>query len=407
MDVPPHVETLLSELSPQVLGVLARGGARFDLAEDAVQEALVVAAERWTRNGVPERPFGWLLQTARRRFLDEVRSEDSRRAREALSARREVDAETPSADDSLALLFLCCHPAITPASAIALTLRAIGGLSTAAIAQAFLVSESTMGQRISRAKRQIAESGVPFTPPSRDAHASRLRSVLHTLYLMFNEGYATSGGPDLQRVELSSEAIRLARLLTRVVPDDAEVEGLLALMLLIHARRGARVDTHGRLVPLPEQDRRLWDAAMVAEGLTLLEVAAGRGAIGEYWLQAAIAAVHDRASAASDTDWPRILFLYGLLEQLTANPVVTVNRAVAAAMVDGPLAGLAILDGVEGPVAGSHRVDAVRAHLLEMAGETAAARSCYLAAAASATSVPERRHLEGRAARLLLDDPIR
>ena len=298
------------------------------------------------------------------------------------------------------LLFMCAHPALTDASAIALTLRAVGGLTTAEIASAFLVPEPTMAQRISRAKATIRSSGVPFALPIADEQRDRLRNVLRVLYLVFNEGYASSGGPTLQRVELSAEAIRLARLLHRLRPSEPEVAGLLALMLLIDARRAARVDERGDLVPLEEQDRGRWDRAQIAEGLALLDRALGSGGSGEYQVQAAIAAVHDRAPRASDTDWPQILALYGLLEQLTGNPIVTLNRAVAAAMVHGPHEGLAILDTIVDRLAGHYRLDVVRAHLLEMAGERAAAVELYRAAANATPNVAEQRYLTMRVARL-------
>ena len=303
-------------------------------------------------------------------------------------------------DDSLVLLFLCCHPSLTPGSAIPLTLRAVGGLTTAEIARAFLLPEATMAQRISRAKARIRESGVPFAMPEPVERAVRLRSVLHVLYLVFNEGYTSSGGSSLQRVELSDEAIRLQRMLLVAAPEDGEVAALLALMLLTDARRAARLDGDGDLVPLPEQDRSHWDRGRIVEGLAMLERATHAGPLGEYGVQAAIAAVHDEASSADETDWPRIVAHYERLEEMTGNPVVTVNRAVAVAMVDGPVAGLALLDQVADRLGPSHRPDAVRAHLLEMAGERDEAIAHYRAAARQATSVPERRYLVMRAARL-------
>jgi predicted RNA polymerase sigma factor len=308
-------------------------------------------------------------------------------------------------DDSLVLLFLCCHPSLTPGSAIPLTLRAVGGLTTAEIARAFLVPGATMAQRISRAKAHIRESGVPFTMPEPDERADRLRSVLHVLYLVFNEGYTSSGGPSLQRVELSEEAIRLQRMLLAAASEDGEVTALLALMLLTDARRTARLDAHGEIVPLPEQDRSLWDRGRIAEGLAMLERAINAGPLGEYGVQAAIAAVHDQSASADETDWPTIVALYERLEAMTGNPVVTVNRAVAVAMVDGPLAGLALLDEVADELGPSHRPDAVRAHLLEMAGERDEAVAHYRSAARRATSVPERRYLVMRAARLANESP--
>ena len=373
----------------------------FDAAEDAVQEALLAASVHWPRDGVPESPRGWLLQTAERRLIDQWRSDRSRRDREGLALQQETTpVDVPDRDDALILLFLCCHPSLTPASAIALTLRAVGGLTTAEIASAFLVGEATMAQRISRAKERIKASDVPFRLPTRDERPARLREVLHVLYLIFNEGYTSSSGRDLQRTELSDEAIRLTRMVQRLVPDDAEVAGLLALMLLVDARRPARIDADGELVPLAEQDRALWDRALIAEGTGLVDRAVGKGAVGEYQLQAAIAAVHDRAARAEDTEWGQILALYGLLEQMTGNPVVSLNRAVAAAMADGPSAGLAVLDSVDARMAGHYRLDAVRAHLLELAGDREGALAHYRAAASRTTSLPEQRHLAKQAARL-------
>ena len=396
------VEDLLRELAPQVLGTLVRRYGDFAAAEDAVQEALLAAALHWPRDGIPAEPRGWLVQTASRRLIDQWRSEHSRRSREAASL-EDAPVEVSDQDDTLIVLFMCCHPALTPASAIALTLRAVGGLTTAEIASAFLVPEATMAQRISRAKQRIAASGEPFRLPAAEEQAARLRTVLHVLYLIFNEGYASTSGSELQRTEFSDEAIRLTRLVHRLLPDDGEVAGLLALMLLIDARRPARTDANGELVPLGEQDRSLWDQALIAEGLAVLDSAMGSGTVGEYRLQAAIAAVHDRAPQADATDWQQILALYGLLEQMTGNPVVTLNRAVAAAMADGPAAGLALLDEVAVQLNGHYRLDAVRAHLLEMAGEKEAALEHYRAAAARTTSLPEQRYLARQAASLKLE----
>jgi RNA polymerase sigma factor (sigma-70 family) len=399
--VPAGVEDLLRELAPQVLGVLTRRYGDFDAAEDAVQEALLAAAVHWPAEGIPDRPRGWLIQTATRRLIDQLRSDRSRLAREDRALLTQPPpADVPDRDDTLVVLFLCCHPALTPASAIALTLRAVGGLSTPEIARAFLVPEPTMAQRISRAKQRIKSSGVPFRLPTADEWADRLRTVLHVLYLIFNEGYATTAGDDVHRADLSDEAIRLARTVHRMLPDDPEVAGLLALMLLLDARRPARTGPGGELVPLPEQDRTRWDPALVAEGTALLTGAIGRGAVGEYQLQAGIAAVHDQAARAEDTDWPQILALYDLLDRMAGNPVVTLNRAVAAAMVHGPAAGLTLLAAVEDQLSGQHRLDAVRAHLLEMAGDTTAAAEHYAAAAARTTNLPERHHLSRQVARL-------
>jgi predicted RNA polymerase sigma factor len=334
-------------------------------------------------------------------MIDQLRSERSRRNREGRALLQEAPpSEVPEQDDALIVLFMCCHPSLTAASAIALTLRAVGGLNTAEIANAFLVGEATMAQRIARAKQRIKASGVPFRMPTPEERTARLRMVLHVLYLIFNEGYASSTGRELHRTELSGEAIRLTRMVHRMLPDDGEVTALLALMLLIDARRPARTDARGDLIPLAEQDRTLWDRALIAEGVALLDSAAGRGPVGEYRIQAAIAAVHDQAGRADETDWPQILALYGLLEQMTGNPVVTLNKAVAAAMADGPSAGLALLDTVDERLSGHYRLDAVRAHLLEMAGDTRAAVAHYRAAARHTTNLPEQRYLGKRAARL-------
>jgi RNA polymerase sigma factor (sigma-70 family) len=400
----PDIEDLLRELAPQVLGVLVRRFGDFDAAEDAVQEALLSAAVHWPREGTPDNPRGWLIQTGSRRLLDQIRSERARRRREAVAALREPPTGGSIAahhrDDTLTVLFMCCHPALTAGSAIALTLRAIGGLTTAEIANAFLVPEATMAQRISRAKQRIKASGVPFRMPARAEWAQRLRSVLHVLYLIFNEGYASSTGDDLHRVELSGEAIRLTRTVHRLLPEDSEVAGLLALMLLTDARRPARTDAGGELIPLDEQDRTLWDRALIAEGTALIDSAVARGAVGEYQLQAAIAALHDRAGRVEDTDWQQVLALYGLLEHMTGNPVASLNRAIAAAMVHGPAEGLRLLDTLDGRLSGHYRLDAVRAHFYEMAGDVEAAVTHYRAAAGRTTSTPEQRYLATRAARL-------
>jgi predicted RNA polymerase sigma factor len=401
-----RVEDLLRDLAPQVLTILVRRFGDLDACEDAVQEALLAAARAWPRDGVPANPRGWLVRAGARRCTDGLRSELARRRREEAVAREPAAAGAPAHDDTLVLLFMCCHPALTPASAVALTLRAVGGLTTTEIASAYLVPEATMAQRISRAKQRIQAAGARFQVPGPDTEewADSLRSVLHVLYLMFNEGYAATAGRAPHRVELSGEAIRLARALHRMLPDDAEVAGLLALMLLTDARRLARTDADGELVPLGEQDRSRWNRRLIGEGTTLLASTLGRGSPpGEYRLQAAIAAVHDQAPDADATDWPQILALYGMLERLAANPVVTLNRAVATAMVHGPAAGLLLLDGLDangGPLAGHYRLHAVRAHLHEMAGDVEAALAHYRAAAAGTTSLPERRQLTSKAARL-------
>jgi RNA polymerase sigma factor (sigma-70 family) len=396
------VEDLLRELAPQVLAAVARRYGDIDDAEDAVQEALLAAATQWPAEGLPESPPGWLIAVAARRMTDRLRREGARRRREVVAASREPSGAppVPDEDDSLMLLFLCCHPALTPASAIPLTLRAVGGLTTAEIARAFLVPEATMAQRISRAKQRIKGSGARFEMPTVSEFAERLQSVLHVLYLIFTEGYAASTGTRVARSELSAEAIRLTRMVHASLPDDPEVAGLLALMLLNEGRRPARTGPDGELVPLAEQDRSLWDRALIAEGVALVSAALPKGAVGEYQLQAAIAAVHDEAESAEETDWPQILALYGLLEQMTGNPMVTLNRAVALAMVDGPAAGLAVLDRLDERLAGHHRLDAVRAHLLEMNGDREAAIVHYEAAAGRTTSVAERNYLVMRAARL-------
>jgi RNA polymerase sigma factor (sigma-70 family) len=401
---PGSVEDLLRELAPQVLGVLARRFGDFGAAEDAVQEALLSAALQWPGEGVPDNPRGWLIQTGSRKLFDQVRSERARRRREELAAAMVRPADPQDRDDTLLLLFMCCHPALTPASAIALTLRAVGGLTTTEIAAAFLVPEATMGMRISRAKQRIRESGVPLRPPEPAQWTPRLRSVLHVLYLIFNEGYASTTGPGVHRAQLSGEAIRLTRTVRRILPADGEVAGLLALMLLTDARRAARTGPGGELIPLDEQDRTRWDHRQIAEGTAILDAAVAGGAVGEYQLQAAIAALHDRAGRVADTDWPQILALYGLLERMTGSPVVALNRVVAAAMVHGPAEGLKQLDELDGSVDGSlgghHRLDAVRAHLHERAGHVETAIEHYRAAAARTTSLPERNYLTAKAAAL-------
>ena len=395
------IEDLLREQAPQVLGVLVRRFGDFGSAEDAAQEALIAAARHWPAEGVPANPRGWLIQTAVRKMTDQLRSEQARRRREDAAAMAEPPGvDVTGRDDTLILLFMCCHPALTPASAIALTLRAVGGLTTAEIAKAFLVPESTMAQRISRAKQRIKASGVPFGMPEGEERAQRLRSVLHVLYLIFNEGYASSIGADLHRTELSGEAIRLARMMHATLPADGEVTGLLALMLLTDARRPARTGAGGELIPLAEQDRARWDRELIAEGTALITGALAQRVAGEYQVQAMIAAVHDEAASVEDTDWPQILTLYGLLERMTGNPMVALNRAIAAAMVHGPATGLKLLEPLDGPLAGHYRLDAVRAHLFEMAGDPQAAVTHYRAAAARTTSIPERRYLTTQAARL-------
>ena len=403
------IEVLLREAAPQVLGLVVRRFRDFAASEDAVQEALLAAALQWPKEGIPDNPRGWLIQVAFRRMTDSIRSDAARRRREteAASESGEIAPEPVleddiARDDTLALLFMCCHPALTPSSAIALTLRAVGGLTTAEIASAFLVPEATMAQRISRAKSSIKASGTRFSLPGAGDRAERLRSVLHVLYLIFNEGYTSSTGAQLVRADLSNEAIRLTRSVCQLLPEDPEVSGLLALMLLTDARRAARTGADGRLIPLAEQDRTLWNQAAIAEGVALVSAALPKGAIGPYQLQAAIAAVHDEAARPGDTDWPQILALYELLKRMSDNPMVALNHAIAAAMVQGPPAGLALLDALDrdGRLAGHHRLDSVRAHLLERAGDHAQAIAHYRLAAARTTSLPERNYLMSQAARL-------
>jgi RNA polymerase sigma factor (sigma-70 family) len=405
----PPIEHLLRQFTPQVLGIVVRKFRDFAAAEDAVQEASLAAATQWPRDGLPENPRAWLTQVAFRRMTDHIRSESARRRRESEAA-LEMDqltppvdaAREPDQDDTLILLFMCCHPALTPASAIALTLRAVGGLTTAEIAHAFLVPEPTMAQRISRAKQSIQDSSIPFQLPTTEERAQRLRAVLHVLYLIFNEGYTSSVGHHLRRADLSREAVRLTRILHQLQPDDTEVAGLLALMLLTDARRLARTGAEAELIPLAQQDRALWDRQQIAEGVALLSATLPKGAVGPYQLQAAIAAVHDEAARADETDWPQILALYDLLTRMSDNPMVALNRAIAAAMVHGATKGLELLDALktDARLADHHRLDAVRAHLLELAGDREAAVRHYRAAAAKTANLPERNYLLTQAARL-------
>ena len=397
-----QVEDLLHQLAPQVLGALVRRYGRFDACEDAVQEALLAAALQWPVEGEPDNPSGWLITVASRRLTDQLRSEHARRRREETLASEVPQGEAVDEDDTLTLLFMCCHPALSPPSQLALTLRAVGGLTTAQIASAFLVPEATMAQRISRAKQRIKATEIPFGMPPEPEWSERLRVVLHVLYLIFNEGYTATSGPDLQRLELTREAIRLTREVRRLLPEDGEVAGLLALMLLTDARRAARTRPDGALVPLAKQDRALWDRGLIREGVDLVSDTLARAPLGPYQVQAAIAAIHDEAPRAQDTDWPQILALYDVLERLSPNPMVTLNRAVAVATVHGPRAGLRLLETLDDDdrVAAHHRLEVVRGHLLEMAGDDAAAITSYRTAARRTTSLPERRYLEGRAAGL-------
>ena len=406
------IEHLLRDLAPQVLGAVARRHGDFAAAEDAVQEALIVAAAQWPEEGIPANPSGWLYHVAMRRMTDQVRSEMARRRREDEVA-SEVWAEWAfvpppdveigvDADDTLVLLFMCCHPALTSSSAIALTLRAVGGLTTAEIASVFFVPEATMAQRISRAKQSIKASGVPFRMPSDDERAERLSAVLHVLYLIFNEGYTTTSGDALHRTDLSSEAIRLTRAVHGLLPAAAEVAGLLALMLLTDARRASRTGENGALIPLDEQDRSRWDGASIAEGVALVSSAMARGVVGPYQLQAAVAAVHDEAVRVEDTDWTQILALYEVLKRMSNNPMVALSHAVAAAMVHGPAAGLELLATLDADarITRHYRLDAVRAHLYEKSGHRERAIAHYRAAAERTTSTPERNYLMTKAARL-------
>ncbi|WP_117211986.1 RNA polymerase sigma factor [Allorhizocola rhizosphaerae] len=398
-----ELEDLLRQCAPQVLGALVRRYGHFDTAEDAVAEALLAAATQWPEQGTPDDPRAWLIRVASRRLTDLLRSEQARRQREDTVARwalAEPAEPAPDADDTLILLFMCCHPALSSASQIALTLRAVGGLGTAEIARAFLVPEATMTRRITRAKKSIKDSGIPFRMPSPAERADRLGAVLHVLYLIFNEGYATTSGPSLHRSELSSEAIGLARLVYRLLPGEGEVAGLLALMLLTDARRPARTGPDGALIPMAEQDRSLWNSSYIAEGVALISEALPRGGAGPYLLQAAISALHDEAPTADDTDWPQIRALYEVLLKISANPMVELNHAVAVAMVDGPHAGLELANRLDKDLAQDHRLHAVRAHLLEMAGSREAARESYLAAARLTSSLPQQRYLHSRVARL-------
>ncbi|NMN97298.1 RNA polymerase sigma factor [Antrihabitans stalactiti] len=402
------IEDLLRQSAPQVLGALVRRYGHFDLSEDAVQEALLAASQQWPADGIPDNPRAWLITVASRRLTDLLRNEQARRRREDTVAQWVLpedwlapapDRGGSQTDDTLILLFMCCHPSLSAASQIALTLRAVGGLTTEEIARAFLVPEATMTRRISRAKKTIKSSGTAFGMPRDADRADRLAAVLHVLYLIFNEGYASTSGPNLVRVELSAEAIRLTRIVFRLLPDDGEVAGLLALMLLTDARRPSRTGPDGALIPMAEQDRSAWSADYIAEGVALITGALPHGPTGPYQLQAAIAALHDEAPSYDETDWPQIVALYGLLLKIDDNPMVALNHAVAVAMASGPAAAMELLAGDE-RLADDHRLHAVRAHLHEMSGDLDAARNAYRAAAKLTMSLPQQRYLNARADRL-------
>jgi predicted RNA polymerase sigma factor len=404
MTLDPTVENLVRELAPQVLGLLVRRYGDFDACEDALQEALLAAAAQWPTEGVPANPKGWMITVASRRWTEQWRNQTARRRREitAVAAQPLNPGPTSSADDTLTLLFLCCHPSLTLPSQVTLTLRAVGGLNTAEIARALLLPRATVGQRISRAKQRIKANGARFVMPSHEELPQRLVAVLRVLYLIFNEGYTASSGPALHRIELTTEAIRLTRELLDRLPEDGEVAGLLALMLLTDARRAARTRPDGSLVPLAEQDRSLWDARSIAEGVGLITQTLARAPIGPYQVQAAIAAVHDEAPTAEETDWRQILRLYDLLRTIEPGPMVTLNRVVAVGMVHGATVGLKELSNAESDptLTGHYRVCAVRAHLLDMAGDREGAVAHYRRAARLTLSVPERRYLKERATRL-------
>ncbi|MFR9780942.1 RNA polymerase sigma factor [Micromonospora sp. MS34] len=398
----PGIEDLLRELTPQVLGALVRRHGQFEDCEDAVQEAVLAATVQWPAEGVPNNPRGWLATVASRRFIDQMRSDHARRGREATTATEAPHAEVPDTDDTLVLLFLCCHPTLTAASQTALTLRAVGGLTTAEIASAFLVPEATMAARISRAKQRIKAAGSTFTLPDGAELEERLRVVLHVLYLIFNEGYTASSGSQLHRADLAHEAIRLTRTVHAQLPEDSEVTGLLALMLLTHARHEARTTAAGDLVPLDEQDRATWDRALINEGTKLVKAALAGPALGPYQLQAAIAATHADATTGEETNWPQVHALYLILERIAPNPMVTLNRAIALAEIEGPQVGLALLSTLDSDdrMAGHYRLLSVRAHLLEKAGDMMRAYEHYRRAAKSTASLAEQRHLAARASRL-------
>jgi RNA polymerase sigma factor (sigma-70 family) len=398
----PELEHLLRTEAPQVLGALVRRFGHFDIAEDAVQDALLAAAQQWPTHGIPEHPRGWLIRVGYRRMVDQLRANQLRQRREYQLASQPAahSPNEPAADDSLTLLFLCCHPILSPVSQVALTLRAVGGLTTAEIAHAYGVTEVAMGQRISRAKQQIRSAGGRFVLPSAEDKEHRLTAALQVLYLIFNEGYAATAGEQLHRVDLTTEAIRLTRMLHRLLPDEPEVAGLLALMLLNDARRPARSTEAGDLVTMEHQQRDLWDKALTAEGTALITAAMRRRQVGRYQLQAAIAALHNGAPSYAETDWPQIAALYAGLEQLTPTPPVRLSRAVAVAMAYGPRRGIVLLDSLADDPLIRQRERAVRAHLLELDGKTQQAAQLFREAATLTDNLAERRYLEGRAQRL-------
>lgn len=394
---------------PHVLRALLRRHGDFGQCEDAAQEALEAASRQWPRDGEPADPRGWLVRVASRRLIDRIRSDRARAAREAAEAAEwprdalvapSAAADAPDTDDSMQLLLLCCHPALTRASQVALTLRAVAGLSTGQIAAAFLVPETTMAQRVSRAKATLRAAGTRFETPDAAELPSRVAAVLDVLYLVFNEGYTRSEGTQLVDASLADEAIHLTRQLHRALPDHDEVAGALALMLLIHARTRARTDESGDLVPLADQDRRLWDAELIAEGVRILEEVLPHGHVGAHQLQASIAAVHAEARTPDETDWLQITMLYQMLEHTAPQPTVTLNRAVAVGMAFGPERGLEVVDPLldDPSMRRHHRTHAVRAHLLEMAGRRDEAMEAYTRATRLTASIPEQRYLNARRA---------
>ena len=397
---PSPIEPLLRELTPRVLSALVRRYGDLALCEDAVQEALLAAAVQWPKDGRPANPTGWLITAASRRRIELWRSDSARLRRERSVALLAPTSSgtTPAEDDTLTLFLLCAHPSLSRAAQVALTLRAVGGLTTAEIARAYLLPEATVAQRISRAKQKIKASGAEFRLPPAAELPGRISTLLEVLYMIFNEGHTASSGARLTRVDLTREAIRLTRQVHIQRPGDGEVTGLLALMLMTDARRAARTNETGDLVSLSEQDRRRWDARDIGEGIALITDALATTAVGPYQLQAAIAAVHSEARSAETTDWPQILSLYDLLMTIAPGPIAALSRSVAVAMVLGPAAGLADLDTVElESPPGNHRADAVRAHLLELSGDKEGARLWYARAARRTLNLPEQRYLEGRA----------